>query len=90
MPARKPRPWRPSAVQLAVLRALDRLDGQPDVAARDVGARTGQSTDGAAYTLRSLRERGLVAVGGHGVGEPTRGYRLTDAGRDLVRRHHAQ
>jgi DNA-binding MarR family transcriptional regulator len=85
------RPWRPSATQLAALHALARLNRHgASPAARDVAFQTGQSPDGAAATLRSLVVRGLVAVGGHGVGEPSRGYRLTGAGRELMERHHAR
>jgi DNA-binding MarR family transcriptional regulator len=74
-----------SETQMAALRALEQLSvhGAP-WAARDIAARAGQSTDGAAYTLRSLRNRGLVTVG-HGDGD-CYGYRITEAGRDEVAR----
>jgi Mn-dependent DtxR family transcriptional regulator len=78
------RPWRPSAVQLAVLRALARLDDLDHIHARDVAGLTGQSADGAASTLRSLTGRGLATA------DPVRGYRPTDAGRELEERHHAR
>lgn len=84
MPGRKPRPWRPSATQLAALHALAAMEGRIDATAARVGAYTAQSPDGAAATLRSLAARGLVAAGGHAA------YLLTDAGRDLEVRHHAR
>lgn len=59
---------------LAAVTALDGTDGH--VTARDIAARTGQSADGAAYTLRSLVSRGLVAPGSND-GERYTGYRLT-------------
>jgi hypothetical protein len=82
-----------SGKQQAALAALDRLlpepaapmDGQwpvAPVAARDVARETGQSTDGAAYTLRSLVRRQLAEIGSHD-GEAA-GYLLTAAGRAEV------
>jgi DNA-binding MarR family transcriptional regulator len=84
------RPWRPSATQLAALHALAALAGRgiTPTAAR-VGAWTAQSSDGAAATLTSLMNRGLVARSGHD-GDRRLGYQLTDAGRELEARHHAQ
>jgi DNA-binding MarR family transcriptional regulator len=82
-----------SGKQHAVLAALDRLlpepaapmDGQwpvAPVAARDVARETGQSTDGAAYTLRSLVRRQLAEIGSHD-GDAA-GYLLTAADRAEV------
>jgi DNA-binding MarR family transcriptional regulator len=83
------RPWRPSAVQLAALRALSALEeGGVAATAAGVGAYTAQSPDGAAYTLRSLVNRGLVTRSGHD-GDRWLNYRLTATGRELAERHHA-
>lgn len=62
--------------------ALARLDGVPAVAARDVARLTGQSSDGAAYTLRSLVARGLARADAHD-GDRWLGYQLTAAGWKL-------
>lgn len=71
---------RLSDTQAAVLRAMARLAGDRPLEAREIGAVTGQSSDGAAYTLRSLVRRGLVEVIAHD-GERS-GYALTQAGRE--------
>lgn len=81
-----------SPLQQAVLAALAELlpapgsapmDGQfpppGPVHARDVARITGQSSDGAAYTLRSLVRRELVTIGSHD-GDAA-GYLLTEAGQ---------
>jgi DNA-binding IscR family transcriptional regulator len=73
-----------SEFQAGMLRALDRLgahDESAAVTAQAAGARTGQSPDGAAYTLRSLVKRELV---GRAYGEAS-GYWLTTAGLELAR-----
>jgi O-acetyl-ADP-ribose deacetylase (regulator of RNase III) len=74
-------PRKLSETQQAVLSALHRLGAHGDgnaVSARETGRRTGQSSDGAAYTLRSLVRRELVSHGYY-AGDMY-GYRLTDAG----------
>lgn len=78
----KPRPL--SELQRAMLRALDRLgahDVVTGVSARDAGTRTGQTSDGAAYTLRSLVRRELA---GRGYGEAST-YWLTTEGLAAAR-----
>jgi DNA-binding IscR family transcriptional regulator len=77
-----------SGIQQAALAALARIAarrgaGADMATAREVGAESGQSSDGAAYTLRSLVRRGLVAIvpGGAAAG----GYRLTPAGAEQAR-----
>lgn len=50
---------------------------------RDIGPLTGQSSDGAAYTLRSLVKRGLVELGHHDGNRY--GYKLTPEGREELK-----
>jgi DNA-binding MarR family transcriptional regulator len=50
---------------------------------RDIGPLTGQSSDGAAYTLRSLVKRGLVELGHHD--GHRYGYKLTPEGREEMK-----
>ena len=74
-----------SGKQEAALTALAELtaadpDGNAIWTAREVAGVTGQSSDGAAYTLRSLVARDLV---GHGGNDGERyGYKLTPAGSE--------
>lgn len=74
-----------SQLQHSALRALRKLGASGDgvAAAHQVGQLTGQSTDGAAYTLRSLVNRGLVALGHHD--GDRYGYRLTGEGLRISR-----
>lgn len=70
-----------SYTQRKVLRAMDQLGahGNGDGAtAREIASRTNQSSDGAAYTLRSLVRRELVDNTGHD--GDRYGYRLTVSG----------
>lgn len=61
-------------------RMIVALEGQDIATAAGLGLATGQSSDGAACTLRSLVKRGLVKHAGHdGDGW---GYQLVDAGED--------
>jgi DNA-binding IscR family transcriptional regulator len=73
--------------QQAALRAMVRLaagsataGAVPVPTAREIAAEAGQSTDGAAYTLRSLVRRELVVLGHHD--GDRYGYKLTPAGRE--------
>lgn len=61
-------------------RALAVLLGGQVLTARQVGEVTGQSSDGAACTLRSLVGRGLVILGHHD--GDRYGYKITDEGRE--------
>lgn len=77
-----------SRTQQGALEAMARLtagdaNGQAVWTAREIGAENGQSSDGAAYTLRSLVHRELVAHSGHN-GERY-GYKLTPAGRGAAK-----
>ena len=73
-----------SAMQRNALEAIARLaDAGVDVpTVRDIGPETGQSSDGAAYTLRSLVNRGLVSLGRHDGNRY--GYKLTPAGAGMA------
>lgn len=68
--------------QQAALRAMARLaaDGTDVPTVRDIAPLTRQSSDGAAYTLRSLVNRGLVVLGRHD--GDRYGYKLTPVGRE--------
>jgi Mn-dependent DtxR family transcriptional regulator len=68
--------------QQAALKTMSRLaaNGTDVPSVRDIAPLTGQSTDGAAYTLRSLVSRGLVEHGQHD--GDRYGYKLTEAGRE--------
>lgn len=83
MPPHAGRPWKPSEMQQRMFRALLELDGQDDVTARKLGGITDQSSDGAAYTLRSFTRRSLVTPGAHD-GDRYLGYQLTPAGRQIA------
>jgi DNA-binding MarR family transcriptional regulator len=83
-----PRPWKPSAGQLAALRALAQLEGRIEATAARVGAYTGQSVDGAAYTLRSLVNRGAAEIGAWD--GDRRCYQLTAAGRAEIAKDDAR
>lgn len=74
-----------SGCQRAALRAMAALaaDGIDVPTVRDIGPRTGQSSDGAAYTLRSLVRRGLVVLGHHD--GDRYGYTLTPAGAEQAK-----
>jgi DNA-binding IscR family transcriptional regulator len=69
-----------SEKQQAALRVMTQLAavGTDVPTVRDIAPLTRQSTDGAAYTLRSLVSRGLVAHGHHD--GDRYGYKLTEAG----------
>jgi hypothetical protein len=69
-----------SDLQQRALRAMTALaaDGIDVPTVQDIAPKTGQSSDGAAYTLRSLTRRGLVALGRHD--GDRYGYKLTPAG----------
>ena len=66
--------------QQGALNAMARLaaDGTDVPTIREIVPLTGQTPDGAAYTLRSLVGRDLVEYGFHGGGR--HGYKLTEAG----------
>jgi hypothetical protein len=67
-----------SDMQAGMLRALNRLgahEASCAVTVRQAGPENGQSTDGAAYTLRSLVRRELVA---RQYGEPSLYWLTTD------------
>jgi hypothetical protein len=68
--------WQKSALVAMGTLARQGID-VPTV--RDIGPLTRQSTDGAAYTLRSLVRRGLVELGHHDGNRY--GYKLTPEGR---------
>jgi DNA-binding MarR family transcriptional regulator len=83
-PARK---TKLSGLQLAALKALRVLSADGSVPqARDVARRTGQSSDGAAYTLRSLVNRDLADLGHHD--GDRYGYLLTDEGKAELDRNN--
>lgn len=71
--------------QARVLSAIFSLDrrGIDVPTVRDIGPLTGQSSDGAAYTLRSLVKRGLVELGRHD--GDRYGYKLTPEGREELK-----
>jgi DNA-binding MarR family transcriptional regulator len=75
-----PKQRKLSGTQAAALKAMARLgEAGTDVpTARDIAPLTGQSSDGAAYTLRSLVRRELVVLGHHD--GDRYGYKLTPAG----------
>jgi hypothetical protein len=73
-----------SGKQQGALEAMARLEaaGAPSLEARSIALGTGQSSDGAAYTLRSLVRRGLVEVVQHD--GQRGGYKLTPAGQQAA------
>jgi DNA-binding MarR family transcriptional regulator len=75
-----------SDLQRRALRVMAALaaDGIDVPTVRDIGPKTGQSSDGAACTLRSLVRRGLVDLGHHDGNRY--GYKLTPAGRKREQR----
>lgn len=77
---------RLSCTQQSVLEAMARLEtaGAPFLEARSIALGTGQSSDGAAYTLRSLVRRGLVEVVQGQRGGQRGGYKLTPAGQNAA------
>lgn len=72
--------WQKSA--LVAMESLAR-QGTDVPIAREIAEVTRQSTDGAAYTLRSLVKRGLVELGRHD--GDRYGYKLTTEGREELK-----
>lgn len=77
----RPLSWKQGRALNAIVTLAGRGIDVPTV--RDIGPLTGQSSDGAAYTLRSLCRRGLVELGHHDGNRY--GYKLTPEGREELK-----